>query len=263
MKQRQPSFFIPHGGGPCFFMDDPMGVWTDMEAFLRTLPDRLPQRPDALLLISGHWETRGFTFSGRRDPPLIYDYYGFPPHTYELEYPAPGAPELAGLGAELMRRAGLPAIVNADRGFDHGIFVPMKVAFPGADIPIAAMSLDSSLDPALHLAAGRALAPLRDVNVVVIGSGMSFHNMAGYRDPAMAGPSRDFDDWLTAGIAAPAPERDAWLQEWTAAPGGRASHPREEHLLPLMVVAGTSEVPGERIFAGHVLDKRVSGFQFN
>lgn len=263
MTKRQPSFFIPHGGGPCFFMDDPLGVWTDLEAFLRTMPDRLPQRPDAFLLVSGHWEASGFAFTGRADPALIFDYYGFPPHTYELTYPAPGAPQIASLGAEMLRGAGLPAAIDAGRGYDHGVFVPMLVAFPDADIPIVAMSLDASLDPGLHLAAGRALAPLRDRNVAIIGSGMSFHNMPGYRDPAMAGPSELFDDWLTSSVAAPAPEREARLKEWATAPGGRVSHPREEHLLPLMVAAGTSDQPGERIFAGHVLNKRISGYRFD
>lgn len=260
---RQPSFYIPHGGGPCFFIDDPLGVWTDMEAFLRSLPDRLPQRPAAILLVSGHWETKGFAFSGGQNPPLIYDYYGFPPHTYALRYDAPGAPHIAKQAAQLLQDAGLPASVDPDRGFDHGVFIPMKVAFPAADIPIVEMSLDRSLDPELHLAAGRALASLRDRNIVVIGSGMSFHNMNGYRDPGMATPSELFDSWLVDSILLAASERGARLQSWTSAPGGRAAHPREEHLLPLMVTAGTSDAPGERVFAGHVLDKRISGFQFN
>ena len=176
---RQPTFFIPHGGGPCFFMDDPGGVWTGMEAFLRSLPERLPERPAAILVVSGHWETDGFAFTGAEKPGLIYDYYGFPPHTYQLRFDAPGAPDLAREAASLLEEAGLKARVDAERGLDHGVFVPLKVAFPDADVPVVEMSVDCNLDPALHLAPGRGLAPLRGRGVGIVASGMSFHNMRG------------------------------------------------------------------------------------
>ena len=158
----QPSFYIPHGGGPCFFMPDPSGNWTEMGAFLRGLPATLAERPKAIIVVSGHWETEGFAFTGAEHPSLIYDYSGFPADTYQLRYDVPGAPDLARQAAELLCEAGLAANVDPLRGLDHGVFVPLKVAFPDADIPLIEMSVDLNLDPRLHLAAGEALAPLRD-----------------------------------------------------------------------------------------------------
>jgi aromatic ring-opening dioxygenase catalytic subunit (LigB family) len=263
MQERQPSFFIPHGGGPCFFMDDPIGAWTKLKHFLQGLPALLPRKPDALIVISGHWEAGDFSFTGSRHPTLIYDYYGFPLHTYSLTYPAPGRPELAEEGARLFAAAGLSASVDSRRGYDHGIFIPLKVAFPDADIPIVGLSLQQGLDPRLHVAAGRALRPLRDCNVTIIGSGMSFHNLPGFRDPRLAEPSALFDAWLAATITAEEGEREDRLTDWARAPGARECHPREEHLLPLMVAAGTSDRPGQRVFAGAVVDKRISAFRFD
>jgi aromatic ring-opening dioxygenase catalytic subunit (LigB family) len=259
---RQPTLFIPHGGGPCFFMDDPAGNWTGMEAFLRTLGDRLPERPSAILVVSGHWETRGFAFTGATKPPLIYDYGGFPPHTYELRYDVPGDPALAARAAGLLQAAGIEGHVDPVRGLDHGVFVPMKLAFPDADIPMVEMSVDRDLDPVLHRAAGRALAPLRDDGVLVVASGMSFHNMRGYGDPRFTAPSEAFDQWLTDAVEAGPEARGAALDRWAEAPAGRLSHPREEHLLPLMVSAGASDDAGTRIYAEHVLKTAISGFSF-
>ena len=260
---RQPTFFIPHGGGPCFFIDDPQGTWTGMQGFLQSLPARLPERPTAILVVSGHWETDGFALTGAEEPSLIYDYSGFPAHTYALRYDAPGAPALTRDAASLLAKAGLKARVDPQRGFDHGLFVPLKVAFPEADIPVVEMSVDRSLDPALHLAAGRALAPLRDAGVLIIASGMSFHNMRGYGDPRFTEPSEQFDRWLNAAVALDGPARAALLEGWAEAPAGRLSHPQEEHLLPLMVAAGASEGPGEQIYGEQVMKTAISGFQFN
>ncbi|GGE05839.1 dioxygenase [Polymorphobacter glacialis] len=259
----QPSFFIPHGGGPCFFMPDPAGNWTGMERFLKDLPATLPERPTAIIVVSGHWETRGFAFTGAARPPPIYDYGGFPPYTYDLRYDVPGAPALAARAADLLRAASLTATVDPARGLDHGVFIPLKVAFPDADIPLIEMSVDRDLDPALHVAAGRALAALRSDGVLILGSGMSFHNMRGYGDPRATAPSEEFDLWLTAAIAQPGPGRAEALQGWAIAPGGRFSHPREEHLLPLMVAAGASEAPGEHVYGELVLQTAISGFRFD
>src|SRR3954469_6254009 len=258
----QPSFFIPHGGGPCFFMDDPQGNWAGMASFLRGLPAALPEKPKAIIVVSGHWESDGFAFTGAARPPLVYDYYGFPPETYALSYDVPGAPDLARRAADLLRAAGISSQVDEERGLDHGVFVPMKVAFPEADIPMIEMSVDHSLDPALHVAAGRALATLRDEGVLILGSGMSFHNMRAYGDPRAAEPSRIFDQWLTQAVERPAPLRAEQLAGWAAAPNGRFAHPREEHLLPLMVAAGASEAPGERVYSELVLGTAISGFRF-
>jgi aromatic ring-opening dioxygenase catalytic subunit (LigB family) len=260
---RQPTLFIPHGGGPCFFMDDPRGMWTDMAAFLRALPATLPELPRAILLISGHWETQGFAFTGHAAPPLIYDYFNFPPHTYEITYPVPGDPALAARAAGLLTTAGISAAIDPEHGLDHGVFVPLKVAWPEANVPIVEMSVDRSLDPALHIAAGRALAPLRDEGVLIVGSGMSFHNMRAYGDPRALALSAAFDTWLTEAVAQTGADRDAALGGWRTAPHSAFSHPREEHLIPLMVAAGAASGPGRAIFAGEVLATRVSGFRFD
>ncbi len=259
---RQPSVYIPHGGGPCFFMDDPRGTWTGMAAFLRAIPDLLPERPKAILIVSGHWETDGFAFTATDRPPLLFDYHGFPPHTYELTYPAPGDPTLAARAAGLLEAAGLPAALDPARGLDHGVFVPLKVAFPDADIPVVEMSVDRALDPARHLAAGGALAPLRDEGVLIVGAGMSFHNMRGYGDPRATDPSHQFDAWLADAATQDAEPRAAALMRWADAPAGRFAHPREEHLLPLMVAAGASGAAGERVYGEEVMATAISGFRF-
>ncbi len=260
---RQPSFFIPHGGGPCFFMPDPQGNWTSMAEFLRSLPERLPEPPKAILVVSGHWETEGFAFTGADRPDLLFDYYGFPQHTYELRFDAPGSPALAARASQLLREAGFTAAPDPQRGYDHGVFVPLKVAWPEAEVPVVEMSLDRSLDPDLHRAAGQALAPLRDEGVLILGSGMSFHNMRGYGNPASTEPSLAFDAWLTEAAEADAEARAEALAHWAEAPGGRFSHPREEHLLPLMVVAGTAQGAGEKVYSDLVLKTAISAFRFD
>lgn len=261
---RQPTYFIPHGGGPCFFMDDPRGIWTSMEAFLRDLPTGLAEKPRAILLVSAHWETEGFAFTGADAPSLIYDYYNFPPHTYQLRFDVPGAPSLASRAAGLLTATGISAAVDPARGLDHGAFVPLKVAFPDADVPVVEMSVERGLDPALHLAAGRALAPLRDAGVLILGSGMSFHNMRAYGDPRSTAGSRTFDTWLCESIALPGEARADRLMHWAEAPQARFAHPpaKEEHLLPLMVAAGAAEGAGERVFTDEVLETAISGFKF-
>jgi aromatic ring-opening dioxygenase catalytic subunit (LigB family) len=258
----QPTFYLPHGGGPCFFMDDPQGIWTGMQSFLETIPARLPIPPTAILVISGHWETEGFALTGAAQPSLLFDYYNFPPHTYQLRYDAPGDPALAARAAALLQAAGLQARIDPERGLDHGVFVPMKVAFPDAYIPIVEMSVDKSLDPARHLAAGRALAPLRHEGVLILATGMSFHNMRGYNDPRSTAPSQEFDQFLADAIAKPAAERANDLESWAAAPAARYAHPREEHLLPLLVAAGASDAAGERIYNELVLKTAISAFRF-
>jgi len=260
---RQPSFYIPHGGGPCFFMDDPAGMWAGMEAFLRALPGRLPETPRAILIVSGHWETDGFRFTGSPQPPLIYDYYGFPPHTYELRYPAPGDPALAERAAGLLRAAGYATGVDPERGIDHGVFVPLKVAFPDADVPVVEMSLDHGLDAAVAYRIGCALRPLRDEGVLILGAGMSFHNLRAYRHPDAAEGALAFDDWLGDVVAQGPAARETGLADWIAAPAARFAHPREEHLLPLMVAAGASDAPGERVYRETVMEVMISGFRFD
>ncbi len=263
MTARQPTFFIPHGGGPCFFMPDPQGHWTAMAAFLRSLPTLLPEAPTAILVVSAHWETDGFRLTGASRPTLIYDYRGFPPETYALRYDAPGAPELAARAADLLRRDGLAAELDPGRGLDHGVFVPLKVAFPDATIPVVEMSLDRRLAPELHRAAGRAIAALRDDGVLVLGSGMSFHNLGALGDRRFTPTSEAFDRWLTSTLAKPGDVRAEGLARWFEAPGAQAAHPTPEHLLPLMVAAGASDAPGRKVFGDLVLETAVSGFRFD
>ena len=263
---RQPTIFLPHGGGPCFFMDwtwGPANTWNATQRFLEGLAATLPEPPKALLVVSGHWEEPAFTASAAATPELIFDYSGFPEHTYRLTWPAPGDPELAERVAGLLSQAGLPAGLSANRGFDHGVFVPLKVAFPEAKIPVVTLSLAASLDPALHLAAGRALAPLRDQGVLIVGSGMSFHNLRAYLRPDTSERARAFDSWLTRAVESPAAERIALLTGWREAPFAAFAHPREEHLIPLMVAAGAGgDAPGTRIFGDEPMGAAISAYRF-
>ncbi len=268
---RMPTMFIPHGGGPCFFMDwNPPDAWDRQRKFLQDLPGSLPQQPTALLVVSGHWEEREFTVQHNPAPPLLYDYGGFPPHTYELTWPAPGDPALAESVHDLLEAAGFPCGYENQRGFDHGVFVPLKVAFPGADIPTVQLSLRADLDADAHLAAGRALAPLRDEGVLIIGSGNTYHNMQVLMQSVRGGGGGgvpqgvEFDRWLSDAATRPDPlERDRLLAGWDRAPGARDSNPREEHLIPLHVAAGAAgSDPGHKTLEDHVMGAIESAFSF-
>lgn len=244
-------------------MDDPQGLWTGMAAFLRSLPQSLPARPRAIVVVSGHWETPGFSLTASRAPPLVYDYYGFPPHTYELKYPAPGDPSLATRIASLLDDAGFVARLDGARGLDHGAFVPLKVVYPDAAIPVVELSLDQGLDASLHLALGRALRPLRADGVLLLCAGMSFHNLRAFGDPRALAPSMAFDAWLGEACGSPFEERTRRLSQWEQAPAARICHPRPEHLLPLMVAAGASDAPGARVYNERVSGTMISGFRFD
>ena len=259
-----PTLFIPHGGGPCFFMDWPGDphMWDRMADFLRELPTSIRTRPKAILIISGHWEEDAFTVGTAAHPELIYDYYGFPPHTYQLDYAAPGAPELALRVQALLDEAGLPTRTDDQRGWDHGVFIPLKVMFPQADIPVLQLSMKKGLDPEEHLRAGAALQTLRDEGVLIIGSGMSFHNMRGF-SPAFHEASAEFDDWLANMATQPQETRSAMLQEWQNAPHARQVQPHPDHLLPLMVAAGAAGADvGARVFQDTVMNVVVSALAF-
>lgn len=262
----QPVLYIPHGAGPCFFMDwSPADTWDAMAAYLCGIAATLPARPQAIVLVSAHWLTRDFSVTAGAQPELIYDYYNFPPHTYELRYAAPGAPPLAQEIADLLAADGLRCDLTTTRGFDHGMFIPLKLMFPEADIPVVQLSLRSNLDPVAHVRLGELLQPLRANGVLIVGSGMSFHNMRGYGDPRFTARSKVFDDWLTHILAAAAAERNAALCAWGEAPYARDCHPprAEEHLLPLMVVAGAAgEDRGHKDYSEQVLETQLSGFRF-
>jgi aromatic ring-opening dioxygenase catalytic subunit (LigB family) len=259
-----PTVFLPHGAGPCFFMEwtrGPADTWDRTAAYLRGLVDSLPERPKAILVISGHWEAPAFTVGTGKWPALDYDYGGFPEHTYRLAFDAPGSPGLARRVRKLLDAAGFATAEDAEHGWDHGVFVPLKLVTPEADIPVVQLSLRADLDPAAHLAAGRALASLRGEGVLIVGSGMSWHNMRGF-SPAFTERSAAFDHWVEQAVTDPA-RRDAALAGWEQAPHAREAHPREEHLLPLMVAAGAA--PGEPAvvaFRDTVMDVVVSAIEF-
>ncbi|KQN49743.1 aromatic ring-opening dioxygenase LigA [Serratia sp. Leaf50] len=253
--QRQPSLFIAHGGGPCFFMDwQPADAWDNLAAWLRTIGDALPARPKALLVVSAHWEASEPTVTSAAQPALVYDYNGFPPHTYQLQWPAPGSPELAARVRELLGADGIASRADPHRGLDHGVFIPLMLGFPQADIPTVQLSLHEDLDPARHIAIGKALAPLRDEGVLIIGSGFSYHGGLGRPGQDIAGATRRFDEWLTATVETTDPVmRSRALMEWEEAPDARICHPRSEHLVPLFVTAGAADdATGRRVFHDHL-----------
>ncbi len=262
---RLPALYIPHGAGPCFFMDwDPHDEWTRMAGWMRGALADLPATPRAILVVSAHWEAPRFTVQSGASPGMLFDYSGFPEHTYRLSYEPPGDPALASRVRSLLDDAGLPHDEDAERGYDHGVFIPLLLMAPDATIPVLQLSLRAGLDPREHAAAGAALAPLRDDGVLLLGSGMSFHNMRGFRDPRYGPVSDRFDAWLaeTAGIVDADARGDA-LSRWAEHPDGRSSHPREEHLLPLMVVAGSAgDGGGTSVFTDRVLGTAVSAFAF-
>lgn len=263
---RLPSYYIPHGAGPCFFMEwEPEDEWDQMARMLTHLLDDLPSRPQAVLLVSAHWLAPRFLTGAATHPELIFDYGGFPPSTYELRYDAPGDPALAEHAAGLLRDAGLAAGTDPARGFDHGVFVPLKLVLPEADVPVVPLSLRQDLSAAAHLAAGRALAPLRDEDVLIIGSGMSFHNMRGYNDPRFTAVSDRFDTWLGETVELPEAAREAALLAWEKAPAARLCHPprQEEHLLPLLVAAGAANGDaGRTIYRDRVMQTTISAHRF-
>lgn len=265
-SQRMPTWFIPHGGGPCFFMDwNPPHAWDRMADFLKQLAATLPRTPKAIVMVSAHWLTPNLAVTSAAHPDLIYDYYGFPPHTYELKYPAPGAPALADQIVKSFTAAGIASALDAKRGFDHGMFIPLKLIFPDAQIPVVQLSLHNSLDPLKHLEAGRALETLRDQDVLIIGSGMSFHNMGAYGNPQYGPVSDAFDAWLTQAVESSPAERHHLLAHWEQAPYARQCHPprAEEHLIPLMMVAGAAgNDAGRKVFADRVMETTLSAFTF-
>lgn len=237
--ERLPCYFISHGGGPWPWMREQTGAGYDaLAASLQTMAAAVG-KPRVILMISAHWEMPAFTVMAHPHPPMVYDYHGFPEHTYQIRYAAPGDPRFAEQLWRRLAEAGLPAEMDMTRGFDHGAFVPLAVAYPQADVPVVQLSLRQGLDPAEHLALGRVLAPLREEGVLIIGSGLSYHNLRAF-GPVAREPSAAFDAWLHDCLHAGPAQRAAQLMAWEDAPAARFAHPREEHLLPLMAVVGAA-----------------------
>lgn len=262
---RMPVVFVPHGGGPWPFVE--MGFPREdverLAGYLRSVQSVPPRPPRALLVVSAHWEEPVPTVMTSERPPILYDYYGFPPESYTITWPAPGAPELASRVQQLLAHAGIANAADPERGYDHGTFIPLKLTYPDANVPAMQLSLKRGLDPAEHIALGRALQPLRDEDVFIIGSGMTFHNLRVFRDPRAVPMAEQFDAWLRETMALDADSRNHRLVEWESAPAARAAHPREEHLIPLMVASGAAgddraSVAFNDTFAG----LRLSAFHF-
>lgn len=270
---RLPVVFIPHGGGPWPFMDFPKnaegkGPWDDLGVFLRGLDAAIGRRPKAVLVVSGHWEKEPVpTVSTSAQPGMLFDYYNFPPHTYELTYPAPGAPDVAARVRQVLAEAGMDSAEDGSRGFDHGVFIPFMLIYPKADVPIVMMSLKNTLDAQSHIAIGRALERLRDEDILIVASGMTYHNMPMFRkaDEAHVAQAVRFDDWLKDAVEEKDPTaRAERVSAWDKNPDALACHvPDHDHLVPLFVAVGAAgRDAGERIFRTDYLGKPYSGYRF-
>lgn len=267
MTNRLPAFFLSHGGGPWPYLDGPFRrMFEKLEQSLKSIRRDLGDAPRAALVISGHWIEDGFALSSGAAPGMVYDYSGFPPHTYQIRYRAPGHPALAARVQALLAKGDIPARLDPQRGYDHGTFSMMKPLYPDEDLPIVQLSIDRRYDPALHLQLGRMLAPLRDEGVLIIGSGLTYHNLSGIRGLSAGASSAAFDDWLQVTLVkSTAEDRVSRLLRWETAPMARAAHPEEDHLIPLMAVVGTAETdPGQAVYHqsdlfGHVT---ASSFRF-
>lgn len=262
-----PTYFISHGGGPWPYMTGAFRRnFAKLEASLVAMRAELGTAPKAVLVISGHWEERGLVLSSGERPGMVYDYQGFPEEMYHIAYTAPGSPDLARRVQALLGAAGIEAGLDPARGYDHGTFSILKPLYPDEDIPVVQLSIDAGFDPERHLSIGRALAPLREDGVLIIGSGLSFHNLRAMGSPSAIEPSRQFDAWLQKALIEAAPDdRARLLIGWERAPYARVAHPREDHLIPLMVAVGAAwNEPGavtyhQKDFAGGLT---ASSFRF-
>jgi aromatic ring-opening dioxygenase catalytic subunit (LigB family) len=255
------ALFLSHGGGPLPLLGDP--AHEEMVACLASIAAST-ERPAAMIVVSAHWEERGATITSAANPGIIYDYYGFPPESYEIQYPAPGSPDLASQLQASLRENGIDAALDDERGFDHGLYIPLKIMYPEADIPCIQLSLLDSLDPAAHIALGQAMSGIGGEGVLVVGSGFSFHNLKAFFSKDAAQPderNEAFERWLIDTCSKPGldePERTRRLLDWEDAPHARYCHPREEHLLPLHVCYGITKRPAETVAELNILNKRAS-----
>jgi len=256
--------YFSHGGGPLPILGD--ASHDAMVDFMTELPRQL-KKPRAILVISAHWEESAATLLSASSPPMLYDYSGFPEAAYSIRYPASGSPELANRISEILTNHKITARLNPKRGFDHGLFIPLKLMYPDGDIPSLQLSLVRGLDPAAHIALGNALRDLLQENLLVIGSGFSFHNMRAFSWQGKIVPdiaNDAFQNWLIDVCTSPITEaeREQCLLNWEKAPFARYCHPREEHLLPLHVCSGMGQKQAELIFDDYILGKRAVAFMW-
>lgn len=255
--------YISHGGGPLPLLGEPSH--SEMVQGLQSIANQIKE-PDGIIVVSAHWETEHVEITASNTPDILYDYAGFPPEAYTIEYPAPGLPDLAAEVHQLFQSQNIHSTLNNDRGFDHGLYVPLKIMYPEANIPCIQISLLRSLDPASHIAIGKALALLQRPKILIIGSGFSFHNMNAFftkTTAAIEQKNMDFDRWLTSVCSHPTLDEEQRMNEliqWEQAPSARFCHPREEHLLPLHVCYGVAQSAAKQIFSWKIMNKQVSGF---
>jgi len=263
VSSQRRALFLSHGGGPLPLLGDE--GHSEMVSCLREISQRIA-RPSAIIVVSAHWEARAATVTSAENPGLIYDYSGFPPESYEIEYPCPGNPPLARSIVEQLEQAGIAASADDRRGFDHGLFVPLKIMYPEADIPCVQLSLVAGLDPRAHMELGRSLQRLRDPSLLLIGSGFSFHNMHAFFAPETddsRSANRAFERWLLDTCANQGISEDTRRQrlvDWESAPFARYCHPREEHLLPLHVCYGFAGSACSKSYGLRILHKETSMF---
>jgi aromatic ring-opening dioxygenase catalytic subunit (LigB family) len=261
MHSNTTILYLSHGGGP-----RPVLGAEDHQEMVDCLHDIAGQidKPDAIIVISAHWEEGTARITAGANPQLIYDYYGFPPESYEIQYPNPGEPALAAKIESVLETQGIAAELDAQRGFDHGMFIPLKIMYPDADTPCVQISMLSSLDPQQHIALGEALRGLNCENLLIIGSGFSFHNMRAFYSDATAeidAMNLAFEDWLVETCrdsSISEDERSDRLLKWAEAPAARFCHPREEHLLPLHVCYGAAGRYCDEVFRLKILGRMSS-----
>ena len=255
--------YASHGGGPLPLLGD--AAHKELVDTLKHVAAILP-KPSAILVISAHWEEGKPTITGGANPSLIYDYYGFPEEAYEITYPAPGEPPLAHRIFNLLKNDGIEAVLDEQRGFDHGVFVPLKIMYPEANIPCVQLSLVNGLSPIEHIRIGKALAGLADDTILILGSGFSFHNLRAFLSPSTSqvlAMNESFEQWLIETCSSHAfseNERERRLVNWTSAPAARFCHPREEHLLPLHICYGLAQSPAKQVFRSRVLGIKASAY---
>jgi 4,5-DOPA dioxygenase extradiol len=236
-----PAIFLSHGAPTLPLVDAPA------RDFLLGLGKELG-RPRAILVASAHWDTPAPVLSMMQRNTTIHDFYGFPQELYQLRYEPPGAPDVAAAAVTLLKQAGLPAGTDPERGLDHGAWVPLLLMYPEADVPVLQISIQPPLGTRHHLAVGKALAELRQQQVLIIGSGSFTHNLGRFRGAAVNAPAPPdviaFADWFDDAIVA---GRTADTLHYRAlAPHAVEQHPTDEHLLPLFVAMGAGG-RGERL----------------
>ena len=265
MKKKGTVLFIPHGGGPLPILGD--SRHKEIIKFLKNIIFRI-NKPSSIIVISAHWEEDEVNITSGEKPSLIYDYYGFPEESYKITYPAPGNSKLANKIKNLLMAKDINSKLNPERGFDHGVFIPLKIMYPDASITCVQISLLKNLDPKKHIEMGKALSSLMDENILILGSGMSFHNLnillsGSESTDSDNAKNKEFDDWLVnvcAGDKLNNVEKEKALIEWIKAPSARFCHPREEHLIPLHVCYGIKNKKADLVFNDNVIEKKVSAF---